>query len=151
MRLFGHPLHTQVNHFHLALLPSGVVFEVLARWLSVPDLSSAALYAWALGYVGLVASVVTGLPDLLRLAGSAARTGLLHAALGSALLLLFGLALWARLQGAGDLALVLALVGTGVTLFTSWVGGQLVYVHGAGVRPTASVGDPGAYTRRGAP
>lgn len=138
MRFLGHPLHTQVNHFPVALFPTGLAFDVVGRWSANPELTAAALYVWSVGYLGLLAAIATGLPELLRLAPGAARLGVRHGSAAATLLLLFGLAIWARLQNAPDLALAFALIGTACTLVTSWLGGQLVYAHGAGTATSAA-------------
>lgn len=138
------PLHPRLVHFPIALAVIGAVFTGLGllrrheRWISYGQFSI------LLGWLGVMAAVVTGLIDQSRAPQDAAVTAVInqHITAGVALLISLGLALYwplrnKRLFNTGSarwgylalLALIIALVA-----IEGWLGGKLVYTFGVGVK-----------------
>jgi uncharacterized membrane protein len=130
-----------VVHFPIALLFVAVGLELLGLYGPWRErLRPAALVTLVLGTLGAAVAVATGPDENMR--GIA--IGHTHESMAKLTLILFGLLTAWRLYGAwkkqteGGLRtvafLVLAVVGLGVLTYTGYLGGQLVYEHGAGVK-----------------
>jgi uncharacterized membrane protein len=140
------PFHPRFVHFPIALSLVGVVFVVVSfvrggageRWF------------WAgrllvfLGWIGALVAGVTGMIDQSRAPDLPVVRDTInsHITVGIALIIVFGLALYWPLRDKKLLSershqwgyLALLLLGVGLILLESWLGGQLVYKLGVGVR-----------------
>ena len=140
VRLAGHPLHAILIHFPLTLF--SLVFPLeIAAWLGKWDLG------WKLGFFSVVAAlisavpaIVTGLPDLLAVSKNpvAAKAGNLHMIVMLSAATLFGIDAFLR-GGSGPISgpvvfviLGLSFFGTALLIWGGWLGGELIYHHGAG-------------------
>jgi uncharacterized membrane protein len=146
LRAFGHPLHVMLVHFPLGLWP--LVFPLeLAGFLGWETGWRIAFWANAAAVLAALPTAATGLADMLGLkrGPAAERTANLHmvAMLGAAAL--FGGELCFHPHGATNAApgaaipapgafvnLGMTLLGTAVLLWGAWLGGELVFRHGAG-------------------
>jgi uncharacterized membrane protein len=138
------PFHPRVVHFPIALSLVGVLFIALGlirhreRWIGFGQLSL------ILGWLGVMAAVVTGLIDQSRAPDDAAVKAVInqHITAGIALLIAVGLALYwplwnKRLLSDGHAAwgyLALLLIIAALVLVEGWLGGKLVYQLGVGVK-----------------
>jgi uncharacterized membrane protein len=137
-------LHPAVVHFPIALLLLNLLLTL--RYLWVPDsfTERAAYGALALGWWATLAGVTTGTIAVAR--DGPLRSDVLiwvnwHAALGLALLIVYGRALLLRrrnpalLDGPGRRRyLVMIIAGAGIVAIDGWIGGHLVYQLGLGVK-----------------
>lgn len=136
------PFHPRLVHFPIALSLAGAFFIVLGlvrardRWVSYGQLSL------LLGWLGVMAAMVTGLIDQSFAPQEASVTALLnqHITAGIALLIAVGLALYWPLRNkklwttsARGWYVALLVVIVLLVLVESWLGGKLVYQHGVGV------------------
>ena len=147
--LFGLEIHPSVVHFPIALTIVGALFSVLyvftkkdwLRWLAPLLLSVALAGAVAAYFTGQAASdraEEIGVPD--NAIEEHEESGLW--ALGSiAVACLLGWATHARRKGTW-VAMILALLAASVVIRTAYLGGELVYRHGAG-RVQGAPGVPG--------
>ncbi len=141
-----YPFHPRLVHFPIALSVVGVMFVAIGlgrvgateRWLWPGRLLV------LLGWIGALVAGITGLidqsyaPDLPVVRD----TINMHITAGIALLVVFGLALYWPLKDKQLLSagarrwgyLALLLLGVLLILVESWLGGQLVYKLGVGVR-----------------
>jgi uncharacterized membrane protein len=137
-------LHAMIIHFPIALLMAGFLFEVIALFIKKELFSQIAFYLLILGALGAAAAYLSG-----SSAGEGIEEGPLkkpmelhEAAATFTLWLAIGLALfrsaviyfkynqvWVKWLG---IILFVALVGS--VARTGFLGGQLVYSHGAGVQ-----------------
>jgi uncharacterized membrane protein len=138
------PFHPRLVHFPIALSLVGVAFVALGffraqdRWVWYGRLSI------LLGWIGAVGAALAGLIDQSRAANTQAiaDTINLHITVGIALIVVFGLSLYWPLRDKKLLApggrrwayLAFLLLGAALILLESWLGGQLVYKLGVGVR-----------------
>lgn len=137
MRLLGHPLHPVMVHFPVAFWSLATACDVLA-W---SGLAATWAHGWALIGLGLaigLAAMAAGFMDLMTLNEEVQAAAQRHMmVMGLAWTLYLG-ALMSRLK-AGELianptALPVALSFAGFVLLLvgGWLGGDLVYRHGAG-------------------
>lgn len=138
------PFHPRVVHFPIALALVGVLFLALGllrqreRWIGFGQLSL------ILGGLGIIAAIITGLIDQSRAPDSSAVQAVIsqHITAGIALLIATGLALYWPLRNRrlltngrvpwGYLALLLLIAA--LVLIEGWLGGQLVYRYGVGIK-----------------
>jgi uncharacterized membrane protein len=140
------PFHPRFVHFPIALPVVGVAFVVV----SFTRQDGGERWFWAgrllvfLGWIGALVAGVTGLVDQSRAPDLPIVRDVinLHITAGIALIIVFGLALYWPLKNRQLLSkpvqrwgyLALLLLGVGLILVESWLGGQLVYKLGVGVQ-----------------
>jgi uncharacterized membrane protein len=138
------PFHPRLVHFAVALSVVGAVFLALGlirqreRWIGYGQ------FSLLLGWLGVMAAVITGLIDQSGAPDDATITAVInqHITAGIALLIAVGLALYWPLRNKrlfaegrarwGFLALLLVIVA--LVAVEGWLGGKLVYQYGVGVR-----------------
>lgn len=137
MQMRVHELHPTLIHAPLALLPSTVVVELTAALTGDRKLDRAARSLW---WTTAASGLVAGL------AGMAAsqevkkdrHTGdmmFLHG-LGNVVVVLgaFGIAAWRSTHRASFITGLLGLKAFAFAAYTGWLGGEMVYEHGVGVK-----------------
>lgn len=153
-------LHPMVVHFPIALLLVALLFDVAALFLPKAGLTRTSLYLSALAAPGAVAAYLSGeaaeepaenLPGIEALLERHEDLGkLLMIAAIAVLIVRLGF-FWRRWHETIAGRAVLAFFGGILAILvgaTGYAGGQLVYDHGAGVRPLLE--QPGAPGRPGA-
>jgi uncharacterized membrane protein len=140
MRLFGHPVHPLVVAFPIALLALTPLWDGVAFVGIEPRLSFVAYWSSLAGLVAGGIALVTGVLDFVALKDPTpelTKTAFRHAGYALSTLSVFVLAFVFRGGPSGEPgALVLGLealgaLGLGVT---GWLGGHLVFGHGAGMK-----------------
>ncbi len=137
--------HPWIVHFAIALIPVGVLIDLAAIILRRPAWHTAGYAMLLLGTAAAAAAVITGNQAALPYRDAGAVSGLVqrHEDWGSAAFILFLAILLGRLPlqlrgRTGGWALrflvTAALAGCGVLFTASLYGGELVYLHGVGVR-----------------
>ena len=142
---FLFPFHPRFVHFPIALSLVGVVFVAV----SLVRREASERWFWAgrllvfLGWIGALVAGVTGMIDQSRTPDLPVvrDTINMHITVGIALIIVLGLALYWPLKDKKLLSegahrwgyLALLLLGVGLVLLESWLGGQLVYKLGVGV------------------
>jgi uncharacterized membrane protein len=143
---FLFPFHPRFVHFPIALSLVGVAFVAV----SFVRRDASERWFWAgrllvfLGWIGALVAGVTGMIDQSRAPDLPVVRDTIntHITVGIALIIVFGLALYWPLKDKKLLSershrwgyLALLLLGVGLILLESWLGGQLVYKLGVGVR-----------------
>lgn len=138
------PFHPRVVHFPIALSLVGALLIALGlfrhreRWIGFGQLSL------ILGWLGVIAAVVTGLIDQSRAPDNAVVKAVIdqHITAGVALLIAVGLALYWPLRDKRLLSnsrtawgyLALLLIIAALVFVEGWLGGKLVYQLGVGVK-----------------
>jgi uncharacterized membrane protein len=137
MQMRVHELHPTLIHAPLALLPSTVVVDLTAALTGDRKLDKAARSLW---WTTAASGLVAGL------AGMAASQEVkkdkhtsdmmfLHG-LGNVVIVLgaFGIAAWRTTHRASLLTGLLGLKAFAFAAYTGWLGGEMVYEHGVGVK-----------------
>ena len=146
-RLFGHPIHQMLIVFPLGLLATGIIFDIIRLVSGNPAWAQVAFYMIGAGIIGGLIAAPFGLIDWLGIPRGtrAKRVGALHG-LGNLLVVILFAASWLmrrdNITSPEALALVLSFAGAGVSLFTGWLGGELVDRLGVGVDDGANVNAP---------
>ena len=148
-RVGGHPLHVLLIHFPLALWSLVFPLEVAAWFFPWEEGWRLAYLANAAGSLASLPALVAGLPDLLALSDRPEASALANrhmlVMLGAATAFSFDL-YWRwgafRLraagagvpEGGGEVIIIMGLSLAGLLLLTwgGWMGGELVFRHGAG-------------------
>lgn len=155
MTMRVHELHPSLVHFPLAFLPLAAGVDLLTprrgRALARGDRLGKALWWMTVG-----SGLVAGLAGLAASQEVKARDEpvrdmmWLHGA-GNVVVLTgaLGMALWRRTHRASSGQALLGLLATGVSLYTAYLGGEMVYTHGVGVDPMPA--SAGAGVQRSAP
>ncbi len=136
------PLHPRFVHFPIALSLVGVLFVVLGMLRRREAWIGYGRTSLLLGWLGVLAAVVTGLIDQAAAPQNATVTAVIdqHITAGIALLIAAGLAiywplrvkrLWDSPARWGYVALLAVIVL--LVLVEGWLGGKLVYELGVGV------------------
>jgi uncharacterized membrane protein len=142
------PLHPLLVHFPLAMWGMSFVFDVLSLRFG-PAMVVAARFNLAAGLVMAAVAAATGAHDFLRLPRGTLvrRIGRWHALLNLAAAALFSVSLGLRFRARTALTtppwpFVLSALGVVVIGFSGYLGGVMVYNHGAGVNLTRSRRSP---------
>jgi uncharacterized membrane protein len=145
LQIAGHPVHVMTVGVPIGLYTAAFVAD--AVYVLVHDAFWYRMAFWciALGLLGNLGAVVTGLPDFFAIrkevppAWSAATT---HLVIGLGLVLLYAINFvlhnWGDPLIGGDsiLPFILSLVGAGLLGLQGWYGGELVFRHKVGVEET---------------
>jgi uncharacterized membrane protein len=156
MPLRTHELHPALVHAPLVLLPATAVVDLLAA-LSPRDrrLDRAARRLWWATAGGSLFVGLTGMAasQEIELKSDHARDMMfVHGIANFALVLsAFGVASWRARNRASLTSALTGLFATGASLYTAYLGGELVYSHGAGVKALggAATGTPPLFSREG--
>ncbi len=148
MRILGHPVHPMLVVFPLGLFVAAIVFDILHLITGSPTLSVVSFYMIASGIVGGLLAAIFGFADWTGLPhGSRARhLGAWHGIGNLTLTLLFLISWVLRLPAPNHVPSVLAMIasfgGAIISLFTAWIGGELVYRLGSAVDQGANPNAP---------
>jgi uncharacterized membrane protein len=136
----GHPIHPMLVVFPIGLWVFSLVADVIHLSGGGIQWSTTAFYAIAGGILGAVAAAVFGAIDLYSMKDPIIRRiGTMHMILNLTVTVLFAFNLGWRVAGEPDAIVPVVLSAIAVVLLgiSGWLGGEMVYLHGAGVRPLA--------------
>ena len=156
MPLRTHELHPAIVHAPLVLLPATAVVDLLSA-LSPRDrrldrVSRRLWWATAGGslFVGLTGMAAA---NEIEVRSDRARDMMFLHGMGNFMLVLsaFGVAAWRARNRATLTSAVTGLVASGASMYTAYLGGELVYSHGAGVKPLggAAAETPALFSKEG--
>jgi uncharacterized membrane protein len=146
-----HPIHPI-----LVALPIGLwVFSVVADLVFHLGRASTvwkdvAYYTLGGGIVGAVLAAVPGLIDFFSITDAkAGRVGIAHMVANLVALVIFGASFWLRwIDTVGFLPAAFSIAGLLALGVAGWLGGELVFVHGMGVKPPKEASRPEVSSRR---
>jgi uncharacterized membrane protein len=147
VKLFGHAIHPVLIVFPLGLLATSFIFDIIHLLTGNGYWSDLAFWLIAAGVIGGLLAALFGLIDWLAIpAGTRAKgIGLWHGGGNVVVVLLFVVSWLLRLpapRNPGPLPFILSLLGVGLALVTSWLGGELVERLGVGVDAGANLDAP---------
>lgn len=137
-----HPIHPMLVVFPLGLWIFSLVADIIYLSGDNQVWADVAFYCILGGIVGAVIAAIPGLIDLISLRPSRARTvGIWHMILNVSALVLYiiNLSMRTRVDVDYTTPFVLSIIGVIGLLISGWLGGEMVYVHGVAVEPTASL------------
>ena len=137
MEMRVHELHPTLIHAPLALLPSTVVIDLTAALTGNRDLDKAARTLWwTTAASGLLAGLAGMAASQEVKADRHARDMMLLHGLGNVSLVVgaFGIAAWRASHRSSWVTSLLGLSAFGLASYTGWLGGEMVYAHGVGVK-----------------
>jgi uncharacterized membrane protein len=159
-QIAGHPIHAMTVGLPIGLYTAALIADAAFVLAKDPFWFRMAFWCIALGLLGNVSAVATGIPDFMAIrkevpgAWNAATT---HLAVGLGLLVLYGINFalhnWGTPLEGGDtiLPLLLSLLGAALLGLQGWFGGELVFRHKVGVEePPAAGAHEGRLKHKGA-
>src|SRR5688500_13099724 len=126
VKLFGHPIHPQLIVFHLGLLATAVIFDILYLSAANPVLPTVSFYMIAAGVIGGLLAAIFGFIDWLALPSNtrAKFIGGWHGIVNFVMVVLFAISWLLRWDNQsfipGIPSLTLSLAGVGLAVITGW-------------------------------
>lgn len=133
----GHPLHPVVVALPIGAWCVSGWYDARGARSSDPRHDYAADGALRVGLVSALAAVVTGLPQYLDTRDGVRREAAVHAALNNVAFSLFLVSWGLRKRGRRPLGRKLSAAALGIVGVSGYLGGDLAFRHGVGVRPQA--------------
>jgi uncharacterized membrane protein len=152
-KVLGHAVHQMLIVFPLGLLATAAIFDVIFLLGGAAAWEAAAWYMIAAGVIGGLAAALFGFIDWLAIPGGtrARGVGAVHG-LGNVVVVGLFLVSWLLRRPLPEhpsmLAYVLSFAGAGLSLVTSWLGGELVDRLGVGVDDGAHLDAPSSLSGR---
>ncbi len=140
----GHPVHPMLVAFPIGLWIFSLVCDIFFRATGNTTWDTVSFFSMAGGIVGAIAAAVPGFIDLMAMPESPAkRIGMGHALLNVAALLIFVADFSVRSSvGPGTVPLIMSILGVVVIMVSGWLGGSMVYLHGAAVELESQAARP---------
>lgn len=133
----GHPIHPMLVTLPIGLWIFSLVADLVAlRSANAATWSAVALYCMVGGVVGALLAAVPGLIDLLSLKDQPVRrTAVIHMSINLAVVVLYAVNAWTRIDHSvtGSVSLALSVLGVAMFAVSGWLGGKMVYLAGVGV------------------
>jgi uncharacterized membrane protein len=138
---YGHPFHPIMVTVPIGAWVASFVFDIASLTVAEPEpFTFGSRWLIGIGVVGAVVAAVLGLLDFLTIPRKTAarRTGLTHAALNVAVVVLFAVSFAMRLGQPADVPVdatlvVLSVVALAALGASGWLGGKLAYRYGVRV------------------
>ena len=152
-RLLGHPLHPMLIVFPLGLLTVAAIFDIIYLCTYNGHWTDLSYWMIASGIIGGLIAAVFGLIDWVGIPeGTRAKyIGLIHGLANVIVVTLF-IVSWFMRRGnpvaPSVTAIMLGWIGIVVALFSSWLGGELVYRLNVGVDRGANLDAPNSLSGR---
>jgi uncharacterized membrane protein len=134
----GHPSHPIWVAFPIGLWIFSIVSDLIFKFsYGGPVWSDVAFYTIAGGIVGALIAAIPGFIDLLSIDNPKSKSiGIWHMIINLLAVALYCLNFYLRMnRPAGDnLPIILSVIGVVFITISGWLGGELVYVRGVGVK-----------------
>ncbi|HEV2801859.1 MAG TPA: DUF2231 domain-containing protein [Pyrinomonadaceae bacterium] len=153
-KILGHGAHPIMIVFPLGLLATAAIFDIIYLFTNNAQITTAAYWMIAAGVIGGILAAVPGFVDWWAIPNGtrAKRVGLVHGIGNDVVLILFGLSWWLRRDTAyhapDAVAFILSMLGVLLSLFTGWLGGELVERLGVAVHDGAHLDAPNTLSGR---
>lgn len=134
----GHPIHPMLVTIPIGLWIFSLVADLIFLWNGQALWHDMAFYTMAGGLVGALLAAIPGMIDLFSMRPSPTkRIGLVHMSINFTVVVLFAINLGWRISADPAAAGPVWLSAVAVVLLgvSGWLGGEMVYVHGAAVSP----------------
>lgn len=138
-KLANHPIHPALVHFPIVFWTSTTGLDVVNIFLNDEFIWRASYYLLLVGNITAVVAVISGVFELDKVKTEEAWSKLkLHIVFNLVSFLLYGAALWAKIQSLGEIGysraeILFSLWGFVTLLIAAFHGGGMVYGHKVGV------------------
>jgi uncharacterized membrane protein len=133
----GHPLHAAMVTVPVGAFTAGFALDMADIAGAGRKFRRGADAVTAIGLAGALGAAVAGMADWSTTRDDAKRLGFVHGVTNLVVAGLYGTSLLSRATGMRRLGIALSSTGFGLLLLSSWLGGELAYRFGVGVRPEA--------------
>jgi uncharacterized membrane protein len=133
-RFLGHPLHAALVSIPLGAFSIGIALDVAELATGTRRFRSTADLLTGVGVGTAVVAAVAGLADWSLTEGATKRVGFVHMGLNLGITGAYGLSLVERARRRRRAGIALAATGYLALGFSAWLGGELAYRFGVGVR-----------------
>lgn len=132
---FGHPLHPALTDIPIGAWSASLVFDLLDAVSSKESngYGKAADATIKVGVVGAIGAALSGLADWQYLHPPTQRVGTVHGLMNTAALVAYLASLRLRKRGSRGAGRLLSVLGYGLVLGSSYLGGDLVFRQGVGM------------------
>jgi uncharacterized membrane protein len=135
-----HPIHPMIVPVPIGLWLFSLVCDLVFRFGGgSANWELVAWYTMIGGIVGALIAAVPGFIDLLSLPKNVQRVAITHMALNLTIVALFAINAYVRRDGVTDVAIGLSVIAVALLVVSGWLGGKMVYEHGAAVDTQASL------------
>ena len=129
----GHPLHAAVTDVPVGAWTTALALDALESLAGREEVAPGADAAVGIGLAGAVGAALSGLADWHLTSGRARKVGLVHGLLNVGVAGIYTASWLCRQRGARATGRGLALAGYALALYTTYLGGNLVYEERIGV------------------
>jgi uncharacterized membrane protein len=150
-RPLGHSLHAALITIPIGGWTVGLVLDLADVFSRRSRYRRAADLVTTIGLGGALIAAAAGLADWSLTTGKARRVGLVHALLNTGIVGLYGASIASRATGHRRFGVALSSLGFGLAGVSGWLGGELAYRYGVGVRKVALEPSQGGEAGRTSP
>ncbi|HLQ28642.1 MAG TPA: Rieske 2Fe-2S domain-containing protein [Ktedonobacteraceae bacterium] len=133
----GHSVHPLLTDVPLGAWSATMLLDLATLNDESEGLANGADLSLGLGLLGAVGAAVTGVTDWSDLDGTDRRVGLMHGLLNGSITVMYLVSLLLRRTGQRRAGIALASAGYLTSLFSAYLGGELVFAKGVGVNHVA--------------
>lgn len=142
----GHPLHPVLTDVTVGAWTLGVIFDCAAAVTDDDSFRTTADHCTFVGTASAVPTAVTGLVDYSTFPERTSSMATLHGVINAVNFGLYVASVQARRSGDRRRGVILSSLGFGLTVFSAWLGGSLVYKYRLGVNNADDFEGPKRFT-----
>lgn len=141
----GHAIHPMLTDIPLGAWTGTTLLDIAALAGENKDIENSADLTLVLGLLGAGGAAVTGITDWSDLDGTDRRVGMMHGLLNGSITLMYLVSLIMRRTGQRRAGVALSTLGYLTSLFSAYLGGEMVFAKGVGVNHVAWEGGSDDY------
>ena len=129
----GHAVHPMLTDIPLGAWTGTTLLDIAALAGENKDIENSADLTLVLGLLGAGGAAVTGVTDWSDLDGTDRRVGMMHGLLNGSITVMYLVSLIMRRTGQRRAGVALSTLGYLASLFSAYLGGEMVFAKGVGV------------------
>lgn len=133
----GHAVHPMLTDIPLGAWTGTALLDIAALAGENKDIENSADLTLVLGLLGAGGAAVTGVTDWSDLDGTDRRVGMMHGLLNGSITVMYLVSLIMRRTGRRRAGVTLSTLGYLASLFSAYLGGEMVFAKGVGVNHVA--------------
>nr|HET6903158.1 Rieske 2Fe-2S domain-containing protein [Ktedonobacteraceae bacterium] len=141
----GHAIHPMLTDIPLGAWTGTTLLDIAALAGENKDIENSADLTLVLGLLGAGGAAVTGITDWSDLDGTDRRVGMMHGLLNGSITVMYLVSLIMRRTGQRRAGVALSTLGYLTSLFSAYLGGEMVFAKGVGVNHVAWEGGSDDY------